>query len=92
MTESDASCSPEHGSGLPSITHHCILHAVQAIAPRKGISEVRRRGWEKDNVYLKVGGTVEPLNSMCQQVGHRARQTTQPHFQHNSFPYLVTKV
>ena len=43
MSESEASSSPEHGNGLSSITHHCILHAVQAITPRKGISEVMER-------------------------------------------------
>ena len=98
MTESDASCSPEHGNGLSSISHHCILHAVQAIAPRKGISEVRRRGlkrererrrgWERKRERRRGGGKeregclfegggmlhfYEPLNSLCQQPGHKAR-------------------
>ena len=33
------SCSPDPLSGLSSLTHHCLLHAVEGIAPH-GISEV----------------------------------------------------
>ena len=55
MTDSkESSCSPERHSGLPSVTHHCILHAVEGLAPH-GISEVRgggggreRRGRERE--------------------------------------------
>ena len=91
MTESDTSCSPEHGNGLSSISHHCILHAVQAIAPRKGISEVRRRGGgkEREGCLFEGGGMLhfyEPLNSLCQQPGHKARQTTKLHV--NSLFYV----
>ena len=35
--------SPEHQSGLPSLTHHCILHAVEGIAPH-GINTVSEGG------------------------------------------------
>ena len=43
LRDESMSPSPEHQSGLPSLTHHCILHAVEGIAPH-GINTVSEGG------------------------------------------------
>ena len=55
LRDESMSPSPEHQSGLPSLTHHCILHAVEGIAPH-GINTVSEGGMRNRGVRGERGG------------------------------------